>query len=49
MTWIRKSNENTIVSIPGKEWQTMRFDNIGDYSNVVFRDFVINVNHNDLL
>ncbi len=35
----RKSNENTIVSIPGKEWQTMRFDNIGDYSNVVLPGF----------
>ena len=35
----RKSNENTIVSIPGKEWQTMRFDNIGNYSNVVLQGF----------
>jgi hypothetical protein len=30
----RKSNENTIVSVPGEEWQRMRFDNISDYSSV---------------
>jgi hypothetical protein len=35
----RKSNENTIVSVPGEEWQTMRFDNISDYSNVVLPGF----------
>lgn len=35
----RKSNENTVVSISGKEWQTMRFDNIDKYSNVVLPGF----------
>lgn len=49
----RKSNENTIGSIPGKEWQTMRFDNIDDNSKVVLpgfcdkckseRSFIINI------